>query len=514
VEHRLDALRLEESPLMVATRRPAEVQEAVESRVDGAAAAKDLRTFLQQLVTEDPAQVLVVEQEVDPVFEATAIVDRLRSEGNHARFPAVLFKKIKGSDIPLILNLHGTYERLARSIESDPKHMVADYSRREEQGGTLQVVDRAQAPVKEMVMTGDKVDLSLLPLLQHQELDAGKYITSAVSITRDPSSGVLNAGIFRHQVWNKREIAFHANPRQTTGYILWQRQQQGEPLQVALAIGHHPALLMAAASKPPRVGGELEVASALLQQPLEMVPAETLDLLVPARAEIVIEGVVDTDPEHFRAEGPFGEFPRYYTGAGRQAVLTVTAVTMRRKPIYVDVFNAHPEHLIIGGLPHMGTLLSRMREVVPTVTAVNLPLSGSARIHAYISMKKRIDGEPHLAAFVAFAHEPILKHVFVVDDDIDVFDESQVLWALATRFQADKDLTIIPNSIGGRLNPVTYGYKRDEKGPLETKLIFDCTRPAAPAQFPPACRVPPEVVARMDPAAFTRPWRTQDLGLL
>jgi 2,5-furandicarboxylate decarboxylase 1 len=144
------------------------------------------------------------------------------------------------------------------------------------------------------------------------------------------------------------------------------------------------------------------------------------------------------------------------------------------------------------------------------VTALNLPISASARLHAYISMKKRIDGEPQIVAYAAMANEPILKHVFIVDDDIDVFDEAQVLWALATRFQADKDLTILPNSQGGRLNPVTYGYRRDEKGQMETKMIFDCTRPAEPVKFPEACRMPPEIVARMDPDEYVRPLRETD----
>ena len=239
-----------------------------------------------------------------------------------------------------------------------------------------------------------------------------------------------------------------------------------------------------------------------MRSPLELVPAETVDILVPARAGIVIEGIVDTNPDTYLEEGPFGEFPRYYTGVGKQPVMTVTAVTMRRDPIWVDVFNAHDEHLAIGGLARMGFLLNRLRDVVPSVTAVHLPISANARNHAYVSMKKRADGEPHLAAFNLLAYSPSTKHVFIVDDDIDVTIEADVLWALATRFQADKDLVIIPNSIGSRLNPPAYAYRRDEKGSLETKLIFDCTRPAPPAKFPPTTRVPAEIKARMNPEEY------------
>ena len=297
-------------------------------------------------------------------------------------------------------------------------------------------------------------------------------------------------------------------------YILVEHRERKQPMQVAMVIGHHPCLLLAGTTNPPGMGGELEVAGGLLQQPLEVVPAETVDLEVPARAEIVIEGVLDTNPENMREEGPFGEYPRYYTGVGPYPVIKVTAITMRRDPIYVDVFNASSEHSAIGGLARMGFLLNRARDVCPNVINVHLPISGVARNHAYISMKKVADGEPHLAAFNLMAYSPATKHVFIVDDDIDVTNEADVLWALATRFQADKDLVVINNSIGSRLNPPTYGYRRDEKGTLETKLIFDCTRPLSAGKFPVATRVPPDVKERMNPADYVRPLSEGDLAYL
>jgi 2,5-furandicarboxylate decarboxylase 1 len=176
---------------------------------------------------------------------------------------------------------------------------------------------------------------------------------------------------------------------------------------------------------------------------------------------------------------------------------------MRRQPIYVDVFNAHREHLVLGALPRMGGIYRRVRESIPTVTAVNLPLMG-IRSTLFIAMKKKVDGEPKIAASAAFAVDPILKHIFIVDDDIDVFDIDQVLWAFTTRFQGDRDLIVMPYFLGGHLNPVTYGHHREEKGPMETKMILDCTKPAPPATFPPACRVPPDVVERVRPADVVR----------
>ena len=462
--------------------------------------AQDLRTYLDELVAKHPEQLKIIEDEIDPEFEATAIVHKMEKDPSYPGFPAVLFKNIKGSKIPLLLNLHGTYERVALSIGSDVAGMVPEYARREGSPIPTTLVDSKDAPVHEVVMTGDQIDATKLPSLVHQELDAGRYITSAAAISRDPDSGRLNAGIFRHQIQGADQVGFMTNPAHHTSYILRNNRDQGRPMEVALVIGHHPAMLMAAVSKLPGIGGELEVMGGLLGESVEVVQCKTVDLQVPARAEIVIEGVVDTNPEAVQNEGPFGEYPLYYTRLGPMPWLKITAITMRSQPIYVDVFNAHREHLVLGALPRMGGIYRRVRESIPTVTAVNLPLMG-IRSTLFIAMKKKVEGEPKIAASAAFAVDPILKHIFIVDDDIDVFDNDQVMWAWTTRFQGDRDLIVMPNFLGGHLNPVTYGYHREEKGPMETKMILDCTKPAPPATFPPACRVPPEVVERVQPAS-------------
>src|SRR5262252_6028601 len=158
---------------------------------------KDLRSYLQKLIEHDPKQLMVVEKEIDPVFEATAIVDQMRSNAHYPNYPAVLFRKIKGSSIPLLINLQGTYERLALAIASNLQGMVEEFGRRENSPLPTKRVDRSQAPVKEIVWRGAEADVTKLPILRHQELDSGKYITSAVVILRDPKTGAQNAGIYR-----------------------------------------------------------------------------------------------------------------------------------------------------------------------------------------------------------------------------------------------------------------------------------------------------------------------------
>ena len=150
----------------------------------------------------------------------------------------------------------------------------------------------------------------------------------------------------------------------------------------------------------------------------------------------------------------------------------------------------------------MGSMFRRVREAVPSVQMINLPVSGMGRSHVYISLKKARDGEPKLAAFAAFAVDHLVKHVFIVDDDVDVFDETEVLWCMCTRFQADRDLSIIPYAWGGHLMPNNYDIDRNERATdrhkkiLETKMILDLTKPAPPTPFPPRCGVPDEVVEK------------------
>src|SRR5438132_5022876 len=284
-------------------RQPASTEVATKnkSQTDKALAApKDLRAYLQRLIEHDPKQLMVVDKEIDPVFEATAIVDQMRTDGRYSNYPAVLFRNIKGSAIPLLIHLQGTYERLALAIDSNLQSMVEEFGRRENSPIPTKRVERSQAPVKEVVWKGADADVTKLPILRHQELDSGKYITSAVFILRDPKTGVQNAGIYRSMLHGKQELGFMTGAYQGGNYILVEHRERKQPMQVAMVIGHHPCLLLAGTTNPPGMGGELEVAGGLLQQPLEVVPVETVDLEVPASAEIVMVGVVDTSPVDMR----------------------------------------------------------------------------------------------------------------------------------------------------------------------------------------------------------------------
>ncbi len=453
---------------------------------------KDLRSYLDELKQACPGEVLTIGREVDLRYEATAIVEKLEAQD---RFPVLLFTSVKGHKMPVLTNLAASYARLALAIGTDVPHMVPHYARRAEQAVPVQWVEKPQAPVKEVVLEGHDVDLSRLPIPIHNELDAGQYISGGVAITRDPDTGEINAGIYRHQVQGAAQLGWFINPGNHANYVRVRYEEMQQPMEVAIAIGHHPAMLLAAVAKLRGIGGELEVMGGLMGEPLGVVRGETVDLPVPARAEIVIEGRIL--PGERRDEGPFGEWPRFYTGTGERPFIRVSAITMRRDPIFQDLSAAHAEHSLVGCLPRMGSLYKRIKEVVPSLVNVSLPLSGGGRVFCYISIKKNVDGEPKQAAFAALTTDNSIREVVVVDDDIDVFNEREVLWARATCFQADKDLAIIPYALGSHLNPTAYNYARDGKGALETKLIFDATRPAAPASFPARARAHPEAMGRI-----------------
>lgn len=464
--------------------------------------AKDLRSYLDELLEKRPRDVVVVEREIDPRYEASAIVEKLEKEN---RFPLVFFKNIRGSKIPLVINLGATYERLALSLgSSSVPQMVKDLALRERHPLPVKEISAKDAPCKQIILKGADADLDLLPVLTHNEGDAGAYVNAAAMICKQRGTGAINVGIYRHQKQGKRQLGLMINPTNHASYVRAEYEDHNEPMEVALVIGHHPALNMAAVSKQAGVGSELEIAGAFLGEPLEIVKAETVDLIVPAHAEIVIEGIVP--PKKRQYEGPFGEWPHYYYKEGEQPFIEVTAITMRKNPIYQSIHSAHFEHNIIGAAPRLGSLFKRVQEVVPSTTAVNLPLSGAARSHCYISVKKRAEGDPKQAALAALVTDPSIKHVIVVDDDVDVFNETQVLWALAMRFQADRDLVVIPNIIGSHLNPTAYGHDRLQRGPMETKLIFDATKPLPPYDFPKAAQVPDEVLNKIDLARDTRPY--------
>ncbi|MBI2873805.1 MAG: UbiD family decarboxylase [Firmicutes bacterium] len=456
--------------------------------------ARDLRDYLDVLRKTAPEELVVVEREVNPRLEASAILQHLE---NRDASPAVLFQKSKNcrgesSPFRLLSNLHATRRRCAVALglekEQWRSELVDAYARLQRRRVKPVVLGRDEAPVKEVVRTGKEVDLYELPVMTVNAMDGQPYLNN-VAVAADPDTGVHNASHHRMKIKSPTRTGLYSSPRHLWNYFR-RAEEQGKPLPVAMVHGHHPAFQLATECLIPMEEDEYEVAGSLLGEPLRLVPSEAFGdrLLVPADAEVVIEAEIL--PNVREAEGPYGEFTGYYGPMRYAWACEVKAITYRKDPIFVHYFAGHADHTVVGAIGKEAGILEIVRAAVPTVKAVHFPLSGCCRFIAYISIAQKAEGEARVAAMAAFPPFDELKIVVVVDEDIDVFNERQVLWAVATRVQPDEGLDIIRQVRGGTLDP---SQLRPTDG---SKLIIDATKPMD-RPFARTLDIPEETMAKV-----------------
>lgn len=463
----------------------------------------DLRAFIAAVETAQPDGIVHIDRPVNPAdFEVTAILQQLEDAG---RFPMAVFHQPLNlfgevSRFPLITNVFAQRERCALALglpTSKAKFDLSlEYGRREQQRIAPTVIPRSEAPVKEVVEVGEQVDLRSLPIVRHHHMDPAPYI-DMTPIMRDPDTGAYNAAYLRMMYKGPRKLGLHMSPRHNW-QITRKYEERNLPTPVAVVVAHHPAFFLGTLNVAPFGDDDYEVIGAIAGESLRLTPSETWgeDFLVPADADIIIEGFIP--PNVREVEGPFGEFPGTYGPQRLRWVIEVTAVTHRRNAYYQDVFVGHPDDWIQGGLPKEARIYNRIKGVVPTVTAVHLPVSGVCRLHCNVSIDKRVDGESKQAALIVLGEVDMIKHVFVVDADVDVFDDRQVLWAVATRVQADQAIDIIKNVKGNTLDP-------SQTDPImTTKMIVDATKPVQ-RPFSERILVPPEVKQRVPLTEYLRP---------
>lgn len=424
---------------------------------------------------------MTVKREVDPRFEITALVVKLEQE---RRFPILLFEKVKGTDFPVLTNVHASRRRLALAIGGDPRGAVQTYLKRI--AHPLAPVEVSSAPVKEVVLKGGDIDLGKLPQIMHHQDDAGPYVTAGITLARDPESGRLNCSFNRLMFLGKDRFAIHL----TTAKHLWEfyknAEKRREPLKLALILGAHPAWSLGALNIGSIDEEEFYLMGALAGEPLEVARAETMDLLVPARAEIILEGEIP--PFERVDEGPFGEFTGYSLGSRKREIFVVKAVTHRKDAFFHDISVGHIDHLLISTIPMEANLFRSVKTLVPSVKAVRVP----APFTAYVSIEKKAEGQGKNAILAIFGSDLYIKHVIVVDHDIDIFNDRQVQWAIATRCQADRDVTIISNVRGSDLDP------SDAADGVTAKMGIDATAKPLLEGFTPRHKVPKDVLDRLD----------------
>ena len=443
---------------------------------------QDLRSYLELIKQNHPEDLLVVSREVDPAFEITAITVKLEQEAK--RRPILLFEKIKGTKFPVLTNLHAGRSRLATAIHAKPEEMQKAYLHAMEKPIPPKRVSKA--PVKEMILTGDKIDLYKLPQILHHQEDAGAYITAAVSFAKDPNSDTWNCAYNRLMIKGRDTTSIHL----TLAKHLWEFQRaaesQGKPLPVAFAIGVHPAIALGCLAIGSIDEDERAIMGGLLSEPLELVKCETSDLLVPAHAEMILEGEIL--PHERTPEGPFGEFTGYSLGERQREVLKVRAITHRRDAIFQDITVGHLDHLMLSTTPIEANLYRAVRAMVPTVKSVRVP----APFTCYVSIEQRISGQAKNAILAVLGADLYMKRVVVVDHDVDVFNDRQMSWAIATRCQPDRDIVIITNTRGSDLDPSTR-----EDGNT-SKWGVDATAKPSLAAYTPRHRIPKEVWQRIN----------------
>ncbi|MDM5201178.1 UbiD family decarboxylase [Fictibacillus enclensis] len=421
--------------------------------------ARTFRTWLDHL--QSTGRLAVINKKVSADFEIAAVAKKL--DGQKAAY----FSNVDGYKVPLVSGICSSRQDFADALETDEKGIIPKFSKAVSIPKPCRLIEKEDAPVKENIITENIDILKTFPIPIHHEMDSGHYISAALFITRDPETRKQNVSIHRLQISGKDKLGALLLPRHTH-HLYKQAEEQGKPLECAIVIGVDPLTLLASQASTPFGVDELEIASALRSEPLETVRCETVDIDVPARAEIVIEGKIL--PHIREPEGPFGEFPKYYGPRSDKEIVQVTAISHRDNPIFYTIVPAGYEHLLLGGIPREASLLESIRQTVPSVAAVHMSPGGTCRYHAIVSIKKRNEGEAKNAILAAFANSFDIKHVVVADEDVDIFNMEEVEWAIATRFQASKDMVVIHDSQGSKLDPST------DNG-LGSKTGFDCTIP-------------------------------------
>lgn len=449
---------------------------------------KDLRAFIDELRQKGPEELAVVDKPVRPAeFEVTAVLERLTRE---KRFPGLLFcqtEDLRGqpSRFPLVTNLFATRARCALALGLPPAGDRMELSRAyaDLERGALQAaaIPAGEAPVKEVVLTGDEADLAILPIVRHFEMDLGPVITMA-SIMRDPDEGFYDVTFiktFYKDDPHRCGLTIHS-PHLLR--ICKKYEQRGQPAPVVTVLAHHPAFFLGSLALSPWGTNDYDTIGSFLGEPLRLAPSETWgsEFLVPADAEILIEGHIL--PGERELCDPFGEVTRQYQPQGLKQAMEVTAITHRRGACLQDVFSGHEEHWNLGAIPKEGSMFNSLQRKHGCIRGVHLPNSGCGRLTAYVSMAKEREGIAKRVAMDALSESWQFNWAVVVDEDVDVFDEQEVLWAVYTNVDPSRDVDVLKNQ---------YNIFHSAAG--SQKVLVDATRPLDTV-FPAKINVPEAAV--------------------
>ncbi len=450
---------------------------------------QDLRDFIRQL--EAGGELLRITHPVDPKLEITEICDRTLRAGG----PALLFENPVGSDTPVLANLFGTPLRVAAGMGADsvdelreigkllaylkepepPKGMKDAWQKLPVFRKVLDMAPKLvkSAPCQKHVIEGDDVDLGKLPIQTCWPDDAAPLITWALVVTRGPEKERQNLGIYRQQVLSRNKVIMRWLPHRggALDYRDWQQKNPGEPFPVAVALGADPATILAAVTPVPDALSEYAFAGLLRGAKTELVKCRTLDLQVPASAEFVLEGHIHPGEEAL--EGPFGDHTGYYNEQERFPVFTIDCITHRDQPIYHSTYTGRPpDEPAILGVALNEVFVPILQKQFPEITDFYLPPEGCSYRVACVSMKKQYPGHAKRVMFGVWSflrQFMYTKFVIVTDDDVDVRDWKDVIWAMTTRMDPARDVTLVENT------PIDYLDFASPISGLGSKMGMDAT---------------------------------------
>jgi UbiD family decarboxylase len=444
---------------------------------------KDARHWLE--VLEKEGELARIKTKVDWYLEIGAIAEEVfRKEG-----PALLFENIKDHENTFCRKFFtaslSTYPRIAlmMGLPKDTPYPELIKVHRARMKKPIPPVIVKTGPVKENILMGDEVDMTALPAPHWHKRDGGRYVgTFDGVVTKDPETGWINVGLYRRMIHDKRHIGISV----PTGQHIWQHfrkyKKMGKPMPVAVVNNWAPCLPAIACCPLPPQANEYDYMGALRQEPVELVKCETNDLLVPASAEIVYEGEISTDMSEFRMEGPFGEYTGYFASTSHLApVFTVNCITFRNDPILQGTMEGIPinEDHRIESVNHSSVVWDRLDERMPGVTGVNVDAS-TGWANVFVQIDNSYLGQVYHVACGIWSNPlsfMVGNNVWVVDQDVDIYDLGQIMWAFAYRCDYKRDIHAFPGNISP-LDPRTHPDERTRiainKG---WRVLFDCTKP-------------------------------------
>jgi len=450
---------------------------------------KDLRDFIAQL--EQRGQLHRIKVEVDPVLEMTEIADRTLRAGG----PALLFEKPKGYNIPVLANLFGTPERVALGMgQTDvaalrevgkllaflkepepPKGLKDAFSKlpifKQVLNMSAKVVKKA--PCQQVVLSGEQVDLTTLPVMTCWPGDAAPLITWGLTVTRGPHKERQNLGIYRQQVLGKNKVIMRwlSHRGGALDFLEWQKAHPGQRFPVAVALGADPATILGAVTPVPDTLSEYAFAGLLRGDNTEVVQCVSCDLQVPASAEFVLEGYIE--PGEMAAEGPYGDHTGYYNEVDHFPVFTVTHITHREQPIYHSTYTGRPpDEPAILGVALNEVFVPILQKQFPEIVDFYLPPEGCSYRLAVVTMKKQYPGHAKrvmMGVWSFLRQFMYTKFVIVCDDDINARDWNDVIWAITTRMDPARDTTMIEHT------PIDYLDFASPVSGLGSKMGMDAT---------------------------------------